>query len=112
MENKLLLAQNSVRNPILNGSYNGVSFFQSLVPAIISFGLVVGAVVFMFMLILGAIQWISSGGDKVAVEAARGRVANALIGLVVLFALFAIISVVNILFNINLLLLNLDDIKL
>jgi len=43
-------------------------------------------------MIIGAIQWISSGGDKASVEAARGKVMNAIIGLIVLFVVFALIK--------------------
>lgn len=102
-----------ITNPILptpsiGASGNaGVTFLQKAIPAAISFGIIVGVVVFFFMLIIGGIQWISSGGDKQAVEAARGKVSNALIGLVVLFALFAIIRLLNTFFGVHLLQLTL-----
>lgn len=90
-------SSNSISNPILGslGQESGTSFFQKLIPAIISLALVIGTLVFFFMLITGAIQWISSGGDKQAVETARGKISNALIGLVVLFAIFAAIRLLN-----------------
>jgi len=66
-------------------------------------GFVIGVIVFFFMLITGAIQWISSGGDKQAVESARGKVGNALIGLIILFAVFAIIQILNTFFGLKLL---------
>jgi hypothetical protein len=66
-------------------------------------GFVVGAVVFFFILIIGAIQWISSGGDKQTVETARGKVTNAIIGLIILFAVFAILQLINTFFKIQIL---------
>lgn len=42
------------------------------------------------MLIIGAFEWITSGGDKEAVGKARNRIINALIGLAVLAVAFAL----------------------
>ena|SRR3972149_1618996 len=46
-------------------------------------------------LIWGGIQWITSGGDKSAVEAAQHRIQAALLGLLIVFATWAIMSVVG-----------------
>lgn len=98
-----------ITNPILptpsTGSSGnaGVTFLQKSIPAAISLGFVVGAVVFFFILIIGAIQWISSGGDKQTVETARGKVTNAIIGLIILFAVFAILQLINTFFKIQIL---------
>lgn len=89
---------NPVTDPGL-GSLNGVSFFQNFLPALISLGFIIGVTAFLFMLILGAIQWITSGGDKGAAEAARARVTNALVGLFILLALFAIVNLVELFFG-------------
>ena len=102
-----------ITNPILpspstGASGNaGVTFLQKAVPAAITLGFIVGVIVFFFTLLIGGIQWISSGGDKQAVEAARGKVSNALIGLVILFALSAIIQLLNTFFGVHLLQLTL-----
>ena len=64
---------------------------------------VVAALAVLFMLIMGAFQWITSGGDKEAVAKARGRIVNALIGLVILALAFVIVRVVGGVVNINLL---------
>lgn len=97
-----------ITNPVLqNSGTSGISFLQKAIPAAITLGFVIGVIIFFFVLITGAIQWISSGGDKQAVEAARGKVSNALIGLVILFAVFAIIQLLNTFFDIHLLQLTL-----
>lgn len=44
----------------------------------------------LIMLIWGAFEWITSGGDKDAVAKARNRILNALIGLAVLAVAFAL----------------------
>lgn len=52
-----------------------------------------GILVVLVMLIWGAFEWISSGGDKEHVASARGRIINALIGLAVLAITFALARV-------------------
>jgi hypothetical protein len=95
-----------IKNPALglNADNNGPAFFTKFFAAGITFLLIVGSVFFFFNLVMGAIQWIGSGGDKGAVEAARSRITNALIGMVVLFSVFAVINLVAYFFGgINLL---------
>lgn len=94
---------NSETNP-------GVVFLQALLPALISLAFVVGNIIFFFMLIMGAIQWISSGGDKAGIESARGKITSALIGIVVLFSVFAIIQLVETFFGIKILTLDIGSI--
>ncbi len=83
--------------------------FKSLqtvtVPAIIQSGitliLIVAAIAFFVMLVLGGVRWILSGGDKGQTEAARNQITAALVGLVIVFAAWAIIQLVGSLFGIN-----------
>jgi len=101
------LAQ-SIENPIL-GSLSGMSgtdFIQGLLRSLINLGLIIGVVIFFFMFLLGGIQWISSGGDKVAAEAARGRLTSAVLGLIILFAIFAIMGLVESVFGFDILILD------
>lgn len=48
-----------------------------------------------FFLILGGISWLTSGGDKAAVEAARNKIIAALIGLVIVAATWALFQLVG-----------------
>lgn len=57
----------------------------------LSFALAI--LIVLVMLIWGAFEWITSGGDKEAVGKARGRIVNALIGLAVLAVAFALARV-------------------
>ncbi len=98
-----------ISNPLLgspkatSSGNGGITFLQKAIPTAIEILLVVGAVVFFFMLIIGAIQWIASGGDKQAIEGAKGKIMNAIIGLVVLFAVFAVVELIGNFFSVNLL---------
>ncbi len=59
----------------------------------ITLALGLAILVVLVMLILGAFEWITSGGDKEAVGKARGRIINALIGLAILAVAFALARV-------------------
>jgi hypothetical protein len=94
-----------INNPALGPSYaglNGIAFFGKLFPTAIAALLVIGTVVFVFMLLTGGISYITAGGDKGKVEEARQRLTNALIGLLILFSFFAILNIVECFFGIGL----------
>lgn len=44
----------------------------------------VAIILFIFMILISAIQWITSGGEKEKIAGAQGRLTNAVIGLVIL----------------------------
>jgi len=75
--------------------------YSTIISASIKLILIAAALVFFFILVIGGIQWIISGGDKAGTETARKRITNALIGLVIVFAAWAIISLINVLFGID-----------
>lgn len=101
--------ENRIGNPALGNSlsgFTGAGFIARLVSMLITLALIAGAVAFVFVLLLGAISWITSGGDKAKVETARARVATGIVGLVVLLATWAIIRLIQQIFNINILTLD------
>lgn len=98
-----------ITNPVLDSSLqneSGLSFFQKLLPNLITLALTIGAIVFVFIMLTGAIQWITSGGDKQALEAAKSKITNALIGLVIMFVIFALVTVLENFFGIKILTLD------
>jgi len=102
-------------NPLLSNSLTkleGAEFFSKLLSTLVAIGIMVGGLIFVVMLVLGAAQWISSGGDKGQMEAARSRITQAVIGLVVLFAVFAIIKLAEAIFGVNILNIDLSGLKL
>lgn len=62
--------------------------------------LIAGLLVFVY-LVLGGLQWITSGGDKGKTEAARNQITAALVGLAIVAAAFALIQVVGYFFGFN-----------
>lgn len=68
-----------------------LSDISKILSAGISLILIVAGLVAFVYLLLGGIKWITSGGDKGQLEAARNQIIQALIGLIVVFAAWGII---------------------
>ena len=75
--------------------------FQGVVQWAIAVVLVLAAVIFFFMLVIGGVKWITSGGDKGKTEAARNQITAALVGLIIVFASWAIMQLVNLIFGVD-----------
>jgi len=84
--------------------------FSQLISGFIGLILIIAAVIFFFMLVLGGIKWMTSGGDKAQTETARNQITSALVGLVIVFAAWAIVQLIGQFFKIeNILDLNVDN---
>lgn len=64
--------------------------------------IVAGLIVFAF-LVWGGIQWITAGGDKANIEAARGRITSALVGLAIIASAYAIVRLLEYFFGYSIL---------
>lgn len=58
---------------------------------------------FIFQFIIGAYGWLAAGGDQKAVETARSRIINAVIGLLLVLGALILISVIGSLLGIDVL---------
>ena len=87
--------------PIKINTISGVNFLRRFLQTGIKFGFFVGSIIFFFLLLIGAIKWISSSGDKARLEGAQKQITHALVGLVILLSIFAIISVIESIFGIS-----------
>lgn len=81
-----------------------------IISGLIGLILVVTGVVFFFILVIGGIRWIASGGDKGQTEAARSQITAALVGLVIVFAAWAIVKLIESFFGVSILTPNLPKI--
>ncbi|MBI3397082.1 hypothetical protein HY045_01250 [Candidatus Woesebacteria bacterium] len=99
-----LLAASDQFNLKPSGQFSNLDFsVPALVSAFITFALVIAALVFFFMLVIGGIKWILSGGDKTQTESARGQITAALVGLVIVFSAWAIAQLVQTFFGLTIL---------
>ena len=64
--------------------------FGDLLSTLMSGAMVLAALAAFLFLLWGAFEWITSGGDKSKLESARNRIAQALVGLIILAATTAL----------------------
>lgn len=85
------------------GQFANLERFEpnNLISSLIYIVIMVAALAFFFILVTGGVRWLTSGGDRAAIEAARRQIRNAIIGLVVVLSTFLIIEEVNCIFHIN-----------
>jgi hypothetical protein len=109
-----LVAQ--ITNPVIKNSaindQTGNEFFKQLVPNLVGLAFVGGVLIFFFMMLVGAIQWITAGGDKASLETARGRVTSAIVGVILLLSTFVIIKIIEQFFNVHILTLDILGLKI
>ena len=77
----------------INNSDVGLRNVSNLISAGVTLFLIIAIIAALFFLIWGGVQWITSGGDKAATQAARDRITAALVGLVVVFAAWLLLTV-------------------
>lgn len=80
----------------------GVSGVGGLIQAVITILFIVATLLALGFLIFGGIKWIMSGGDKAKVEAARGTIVAALVGLVLVFLSYFVLTIIGKFFGLNL----------
>lgn len=76
----------------LKGGGASISFFLNTVIELI---FTVAVVITVFMVVIGAVQMIMSGGDKEALASARKRITYAIIGMVLLALSFVILRIIG-----------------
>lgn len=106
-----LLAQETI-NLRPGGDFDAVQNLTvaGLVGGAIKLVLVIASLVFFFILVIGGIRWIVSGGDKGQTENARNQITAALVGLVIVFAAWAIAQLIGTFFDVNIFELTLPSI--
>lgn len=99
----------AITNKMLGDSLQGltgVEFFGKLLPTLVGIVLVIGFIIFLFMMLIGGIKWTSSGGDKAQLESARATVIHGVIGVIVLISVFAIVKLIEAIFGVNILVID------
>lgn len=82
-----------------------------IISAFIRLTVVIAGIVFFFILVIGGIRWIASGGDKAQTEAARNQITAALVGLVIVFAAWAILALIKTFFGVDIFSLTIPSIQ-
>ena len=82
-------------NVARNTDFVRIENIGKLISSLVGVLLIISALLAFFYLILGGIQWITSGGDKAGMEAARNKITHAIVGLVIVGAAWAIMILVQ-----------------
>lgn len=72
-----------------------VEVFSQFISSAIGIMTIVAIIWFVFIFITGAIAWMSAGGDKNALEAAKKKITTGIIGFVVVIAAIFVVSLVG-----------------
>lgn len=67
----------------------------NLISSIIGMLLIFGFFMSLFYFLTGGLQWITSQGDKNALESARNKITHAIIGLIIVAAAYAVFKLVG-----------------
>lgn len=102
----LLADVDPIHNPVVTGLANknpdqASSVFATFFSALVGLILVAGTLWAFIQLLQGGLQWISSGGDKAALEGAQQRIIHALVGLFILFGAWAVFILIMNFFGIT-----------
>jgi hypothetical protein len=73
----------------------GTAGLSNFLTNVIKLIFMVSAIAFLFMVVLGAFQWLTSGGDKEAISKARSRIVTAIVGIALLAVAFFIMQIVG-----------------
>lgn len=69
--------------------------FGVLFGSMLRVAIILAALLVLGFLVMGAIEWITSSGDKGKIESARGKISNAIIGILVLAAVIAVFTLLQ-----------------
>lgn len=84
-----------------DGGVAGGLILAKYIAILIQTSLMLGALAVLLYMFLGAINWITAGGDPGKIEKAQQRIIQALVGLAVLFSVVAVLVFIGPVFGIN-----------
>lgn len=88
-------AANATTLDIAKPTSVSVDNLGTAISGIIGILIVIAAIAAFVFLILGGIQWITSGGDKAGMESARNKITSAVVGLIIVAAAWAIMALLG-----------------
>jgi uncharacterized membrane protein YphA (DoxX/SURF4 family) len=77
------------------GGVTALTKVTGAISAIIGFMTICGSIWFMFQLLFGGYEWISSAGDTKKLTTARQRIMNGFFGLIIIIGAWVIMAVVG-----------------
>ncbi len=87
---------------VSKNNFFGYTCIGHLVSNLVSAAFIISGIAFFGILVMGGVQWLTSGGDKGKVESAQKSISAALIGLAIVASSYAVYVLVLEFFGINL----------
>ena len=75
--------------------HTAISNVEKLISNVIGLVTALGALIFIIYFLMGAVSWITSGGDKGKVESARNKMITGVLGLVILVIAYSVIGFIG-----------------
>ncbi|MBI2010514.1 MAG: hypothetical protein HYS86_05085 [Candidatus Chisholmbacteria bacterium] len=94
---------NQIESPVEAQIPSDVTGLETILSTAAGFLTITGGILFLTMFIIGAYGWITAEGKPEKLDAARGRIVNAIIGMFILVAAFAAAAVIGFLLGIDIL---------
>ena len=86
-----------------SSAVNAFTLFTATISTAIGVVTISAGLFFMAQVFSGSFLWLTSGGDKQALENAKKRLTHAIIGLLLIVLSYALISIIGLIFGINIL---------
>jgi len=81
----------------------GASALANFISTVIGVMTIIAFIWFIFQLFIGAVDWLSSGGDKARLQEAQKKITTSIIGLTIVISAIFLIKIIEVIFNINIL---------
>jgi len=94
---ELLIGKEATKN-----NFFGYTCIGHLVSNLVAAAFIVSGIAFFVYLVMGGVQWLTSGGDKAKIESSQKMISAALIGLAIVASSYAVYMIVLEFFGINL----------
>jgi len=83
-------------------NFFGYTCIGHLVSNLVAATFIISGIAFFVYLVMGGVQWLTSGGDKAKIESSQKMISAALIGLAIVASSYAVYMIVLEFFGINL----------
>jgi hypothetical protein len=82
---------------------NSATTLEKILTTVVSLLTVIAGLAFLIYFMLGALNWITAGGDKGKVDSAKSYMTNGVIGMIAVVSSYAVISIVGTVLGFNIL---------
>lgn len=90
-----------IRVPTTSVTQFSITSIGQFIGAILSLLFIIAGILVFVYLVWGGLQWLTSGGDKGATQAARDRITAALVGLAIIAIAYAIVQLIQYFFGVQ-----------